>query len=136
MKTVVCLVRGKLCRIDTEDRQFMPALKEIINTQTRSYKSLFVMEMYLMKPNGKWLKTGDPDAQKLMRLKVPASIRAMMRKNGEMNLVPFMSDPAYGFPDTEDARDDEIHILVQGQRPYCTLHHRLFWMTNLLFCLC
>ncbi|KAF0710607.1 hypothetical protein AaE_012455 [Aphanomyces astaci] len=77
----------------------------------------FWMDVYLMKRNGKWLKSGDPDAQEFMRLGQSNGIRAMMKKHGAMHPLTDISDPAIGFPDTEAIEDDDIHVFVHTQSP-------------------
>ncbi|KAF0706875.1 hypothetical protein AaE_013908 [Aphanomyces astaci] len=71
------------------------------------------MRLYLMKRNGKWLKRASPEAQQLMRLSIPFSVRATIILHGAMRFSS-VSDPAFGFLDTEEVVDDDIHVLVRN----------------------
>ncbi|ETV69071.1 hypothetical protein H257_15208 [Aphanomyces astaci] len=115
MKTVVCLVERKICRIDLNESLTVGFLMAKIKEQKPSQS--FWMDVYLMKRNGKWLKSGDPDAQEFMRLGQSNGIRAIMKKHGAMHPLTDISDPAIGFPDTEAVEDDDIHVLVHTQSP-------------------
>ncbi|RLO06758.1 hypothetical protein DYB28_007876 [Aphanomyces astaci] len=115
MKTVVCLVKGKICRIDLNESLTVGFLMAKVKEQQPLQS--FWMDVYLMKRNGKWLKSGDPDAQEFMRRGQSNGIRAMMQKHGAMHASTEISDPAIGFPDTEAIEDDDIHVFVHTQSP-------------------
>ncbi|KAF0768779.1 hypothetical protein AaE_002750, partial [Aphanomyces astaci] len=113
MKTVVCLVGGTICRVEVEEHELVGGVMELILTQLKAPLPSHWMDMYLLKRNGEWLKTGDFDVQQLMRLKKTDGILALMKKHGVMHYLSCVSDPAYGLPDTEDVGDDDVHVLVQ-----------------------
>ncbi|KAF0707966.1 hypothetical protein AaE_013402 [Aphanomyces astaci] len=113
MKTVVCLVEGKLCRIDVEESKTVADIIIMLARQTNSPLPSYCMEVYLMKRNGKWLKRASPEAQQLMRLSIPFRVRATIILHGAIRLSS-VNDPAFGFLDTEDVGDDDIHVLVRN----------------------
>ncbi|RHZ02328.1 hypothetical protein DYB35_013206 [Aphanomyces astaci] len=108
---------------------------ELILTQLKAPLPSHWMDMYLLKRNGEWLKTGDFDVQQLMRLKKTDGILALMKKHGVMHYLSCVSDPAYGLPDTEDVGDDDVHVLVQviQRRRPCKLELSTYLMCSCRF---
>ena len=115
MKSLVCLVvaDGSFVGVEIGANKNVALLKDMIKQKKMYPFPADQMRLYVAKKEGSWLRPSDDDIKKLEQGDVPSGLRALMVDENKMHPSACIGKAAFGFPDENDAPDEDIHVLVQ-----------------------
>lgn len=111
MKSLVCVVigDGSIFGVDINEDKKVWHLKIEIQKMKMFKFPADQLVLYVAKKGGDWLRSDDPDFQRLEEGEVPEGI--IINEN-KMDPMYRIRNTTFNFPDDNDAGEAEIHVLV------------------------